>query len=109
VGEMEKPLATGKAAKPRCFKNLKINNLPASWRNNKKKSWMTPATMKEWLNMFNAKMKKENGNVIHFLDNATFHPKEILSNVNITCMQQVYNNPWIWVLFTHSNCTTGNF
>jgi hypothetical protein len=24
VGEMEKPLVIGKAAKPRCFKNLKI-------------------------------------------------------------------------------------
>jgi hypothetical protein len=24
----------GKAAKPRCFKNLKINNLPVIWRNN---------------------------------------------------------------------------
>jgi hypothetical protein len=26
----------GKAAKPRCFKNLKINNLPVSGRKNKK-------------------------------------------------------------------------
>jgi hypothetical protein len=30
----------GKAAKPRRFKNLKINNLPAIWRNNKK-TWIT--------------------------------------------------------------------
>jgi hypothetical protein len=36
VGEIEKPLMTGKASKPRCFKNLKINNLPVIWRNNKK-------------------------------------------------------------------------
>jgi hypothetical protein len=48
----------GKAAKPRHFKNLKINNLPVIWRNNKK-AWMTAATMEEWLNMFNAKMKIE--------------------------------------------------
>jgi hypothetical protein len=39
VGEMEKPLVIGKAAKPRCFKNLKINNLPVIWKNNKK-AWM---------------------------------------------------------------------
>jgi hypothetical protein len=39
--------------------------------------------MEEWLNMFNAKMKKENRNVIFFLDNATCHPKVTLSNVNI--------------------------
>jgi hypothetical protein len=55
-----------KAAKPRCFKNPKINNLPVMWRNNKK-AWMTAATMEEWLNMFNAKMKKENRNDIFFL------------------------------------------
>jgi hypothetical protein len=58
AGEMEKPLVIGKAAKPRCFKNLKMNNLPVIWRNNKK-AWMTAATREEWLNMFIAKMKKE--------------------------------------------------
>jgi hypothetical protein len=36
VGEMEKPLVIGKAAKQRCFMNLKIKNLPVIWRNNKK-------------------------------------------------------------------------
>jgi hypothetical protein len=44
---------------------------------------MTAATTEEWLNMFNAKMKKENRNDILFLDNATCHPKETLSNVKI--------------------------
>jgi hypothetical protein len=37
VGDMENPLVAGKAAKLRCFKNLKINNLPVIRRNNKKK------------------------------------------------------------------------
>jgi hypothetical protein len=36
VGEIEKPLVIGKAATPRCVKNLKINNLPVIWGNNKK-------------------------------------------------------------------------
>jgi hypothetical protein len=36
VVEMEKPLVIEKAEKPRCFKNLKINNLPVIWRNSKK-------------------------------------------------------------------------
>jgi hypothetical protein len=66
--EMEKPLMTEKAAKPRCFKNLNINNLPVVWRN-KKKAWMTSAAMEEWLNTFNAKMKKGNINAILFIDN----------------------------------------
>jgi hypothetical protein len=52
------------------------------WRNNKK-AWMTAATMEEWLNMFDAKMKKENRNGVLFLDNATRHPKVTLSDVKI--------------------------
>jgi hypothetical protein len=36
VGEMEKPLMIGKAAEPRFFKNLKMNNLPVICRNSKK-------------------------------------------------------------------------
>jgi hypothetical protein len=54
VGGNEKPLVIGKAVKRRCFKNLKINNLPVIWRNIKK-AWITAATMEELLNMFNAK------------------------------------------------------
>jgi hypothetical protein len=82
VVEMEKPLVIETAEKPRCFKNLKINNLPVNWRNNKK-AWMTVAIMEEWLNMFKAKMKQENRSVILFPDNATCHPKVTLSNVKI--------------------------
>jgi hypothetical protein len=47
------------------FQNLKINNLPVIWRNNEK-AWMTAATMYEWLNISNAKMKKENRIAILF-------------------------------------------
>jgi hypothetical protein len=57
VEEMEKPLVIGKAAKPRSFKDLKINNLSVIWRSNKD-PWMNAVTMEEWLNMFNIKMKK---------------------------------------------------
>jgi hypothetical protein len=73
-GRNGKASLIGKASKPRCFNNLKINNFPVIWRIDKK-AWMTAATMEEWLNMLNAKMKKENRNVIIFLDNATCHPK----------------------------------
>jgi hypothetical protein len=55
-GRNGKPLVIGKAAKPRCVKNLKINNLSVIWRSNKK-AWMTAAIMEEWLNIFSAKMK----------------------------------------------------
>jgi hypothetical protein len=78
---MEQPLVVGKAAKPRCFENLKINNLPVIWGNSKK-DWMTAATMEEWLNLFNANMKKENRNSI-LVDNAACQLKVTLSNVKI--------------------------
>jgi hypothetical protein len=45
---------------------------------------MTADSMEEWLNMFNANMKKETRNATLFLDNATCHPKVTLSNVKIT-------------------------
>jgi hypothetical protein len=58
------------------------NSLPVIWRSIKN-AWVTTRTKEEWLNMFNAKMKKENRNIIRFLDNATCHPKATLSNVKI--------------------------
>jgi hypothetical protein len=82
VVEMEKPLMTEKATKPRCLNYLKINTLPVIWRNNKK-AWMTAATMEEWLKMFNVKIKRENRNAIPFLDKAICHQKVTLLNVKI--------------------------
>jgi hypothetical protein len=93
--EMEKSLVIGNPAEPRCFKNLKINNSPMIWRNIRR-AWMIAATMRDWLNMFNAKMKKKNRNVILFLHNATCHPKVTLSNLEIAWfqqMRQVHYNP----------------
>jgi rhamnogalacturonyl hydrolase YesR len=58
------------------------NNLAVIWRSSQK-AWIAAATMEEWLNMFDAKVKKENRNAILFLDNATCYPKVTLSNVKI--------------------------
>ena len=54
-GDLEMPLVIGKAKKPRCFKNVKIQSLPVIWRNNTK-AWMTGTLMEEWLISFNARM-----------------------------------------------------
>jgi hypothetical protein len=58
--------------------------------------------------MFNAKMKKENRNVILFLDNTTCHPKVTLSNVKIawfpataTSVLQPMNMGVIYILKSH--------
>lgn len=82
-GDFEKPLVVGKAAKPRCFKNLDIKKLPVIWRNNSK-AWMTQLIMTEWLSELNKKMKKEKRNILLFMDNATCHPTDnTFSNVKV--------------------------
>ena len=81
-GETEKPLVIGKAAKPRCFRNLDIWKLPVEWRSNKN-AWMTSQIMEEWLTAFNGRMKMQNRHVLLFLDNATCHPHIKLSNVRL--------------------------
>jgi hypothetical protein len=36
AGEIEKPLVIGRAANPRCFKNIDIKKLPVDWKSNEK-------------------------------------------------------------------------
>lgn len=79
-GEMEKALVIGKAAKPRCFRNMDIQKLPVEWRSDKK-AWMTSQIMEEWLTAFNGRMKVQNRHVLLFSDNATCQPHIKLSNV----------------------------
>jgi hypothetical protein len=58
TGEIEKPLVTGIASKPRCFKNIDIKKLPIDWKSNK--TWMTSHIMEERLTAFDVKMKQQN-------------------------------------------------
>lgn len=83
VGEKEKLLVIGKAARPRAFKNVNIKDLPAFWKHNKK-AWMTRDIMAEWLEQFDRKMSQQNRKILLFLDNAASHPKDIiLKNIKI--------------------------
>lgn len=82
VGDMEKPLVIGKSVKPRCFKNLDVSKLPVIWCANKK-AWMTGSIMENWLIQFNNRLIRENRKIILFLDNASSHPKLILSNLKL--------------------------
>lgn len=81
-GHFEKPLVIGKSRKPRCFKSVKIDELPVTWRANKK-AWMTAAIMEEWLLEFNKRMHKQKRNILLFLDNASSHPHLELSNITL--------------------------
>lgn len=77
-GDFETPLV--KALKPRCFKNIIVNDLGVTWKANRK-AWMTQELMKEWLSNFDRKMQGRK--VILFLDNATSHPHLNLQNVKL--------------------------
>jgi hypothetical protein len=51
-----KPLVIGRSAKPRCFKNVKLENLGVMYRYNKK-AWMTAIIFQEWLHHFDRQGK----------------------------------------------------
>ena len=51
-----KPLVIGKNAKPRCFKNVKLENLGVIYQYNKK-AWMTAILFQEWLHYFDQQMQ----------------------------------------------------
>lgn len=62
----------GKAAKPRCFKNLNIKELPVTWRSNRT-SWMTATLFDEWLTSVNKSMIKQKRKILLFIDHAPCH------------------------------------
>jgi predicted DNA-binding protein YlxM (UPF0122 family) len=82
TGEKLQPLIIGKCRKPRCFKNIDPKNLPVSYRFNKK-AWMTSAIYEDWLKTVNKTMKRQNRNILMFVDNAPSHPQLNLSNVTV--------------------------
>jgi len=81
-----KPLIIGKCAKPRCFKNINISNLPIIYRHNSK-AWMLLTTFQEWLQNFDLQMSRKYNNqrVLLFLDNCPCHKIEglVLSHVDV--------------------------
>ena len=72
VGHKMDPWFIGTAAKPRCFarSGVKIENLPMTWRHNKK-AWMTGKIFKEYLLWFNALTADRN--VVLLVDGFSSH------------------------------------
>jgi len=60
----------GNAENPRCFKNIKKENLGVIYKSNSK-AWMTAAIFQEWLRAFDAKMHGRK--VVLLLDNCPGH------------------------------------
>ena len=70
-GEKLSPLAIGKSANPRCFKNVK--NLPVPYEANSK-AWMTSTLFEKWLRKLDFQTRKSDRKIAMFLDNCTAHP-----------------------------------
>jgi hypothetical protein len=82
TGEKLPALMIGKAANPRCFKNINVKAMHISYKSNKK-AWMTSYLFEEWLRAFDRKMKRQDRHVLLFLDNAPSHPTFQLENVKL--------------------------
>jgi len=79
-----KPLVIGKAGRPHCFRNVNMNTLPVTYRNNQK-AWMRSDIFMEWLNSLNRTMYRKNKKILLLVDNAGPHGSDPppLSNVTL--------------------------
>lgn len=82
TGEKLRPFVIGKSLKPRCFKNVKMKDLPVTYTANKK-AWMTSALFQNWVTSVNEDMKKKKRSILLIVDNCPAHP-EIPGLSNLT-------------------------
>ncbi|KAJ8886754.1 hypothetical protein PR048_012966 [Dryococelus australis] len=76
------PLVTGKAAQPRCFKNIK--SFTCRYESNQN-AWMTCKIFLQYLHFLDPKMGVQNRKITLFLDHCSAHPAEtsVLRNIRI--------------------------
>lgn len=74
------PFVIGKYANLRCFKNVKVKNLPITYRNNAK-AWMLAIHFQEWFQDFKLQVTKRHGEqpILLLLDNCPSHKIENLN------------------------------
>jgi len=67
-----KPLVIGKSANPRCFKNVRKENLDAKYEANKK-AWMTGNIFGRWIESLNHTNRLKHRRILVLVDNASSH------------------------------------
>ena len=78
-----KLLVIGKSLRPRCFKNVNVDNLRVTYRANKK-AWMTSQIFNEWLAAWDSYLTKVNRKILLLVDNCTAHPHvSTLKNIQL--------------------------
>lgn len=71
--DKKKLLVIGKSAKPRCFKGLKIDNMPVDYYHNRK-AWMTKVIFEKWLRTWDTQLQKASRKICLVIDNCSAHP-----------------------------------
>ena len=67
-----RPLVIGHAKRPRCFKNVNVDNLPVIYQQNSK-AWMRMDIWEGWLQRINSIFRSENRKILLLVDNAPSH------------------------------------
>lgn len=78
--EKLEPIVVNRAAKPRCFRGVNINDIPIKYFSNTK-AWMTTKVFLEWVRAINLKMHGRK--ILLLVDNAPGHAEIELNNVRI--------------------------
>jgi hypothetical protein len=84
MGEKLTPLVIGKAANPRCLKNVRRERLGVTYVSNKR-AWMTSAVFSDWLRDVNSEMRRKGRKILLFMESAAFHTADMsLSHVQLS-------------------------
>ncbi|CAG8687603.1 20221_t:CDS:2, partial [Dentiscutata erythropus] len=80
------PLVIGKYQRPRCFKNIRIQNMPMKYSSNAK-AWMISSLFQEWIQEFDHQVGQmhQGQRVLLLLDNC---PSHILAGLTLHLMLQ---------------------
>ena len=85
AGEKEPPIVIWKSEKPRCFKGIKIDQLPVKYYS-QSKAWMTGDILDAVLTKWNRRLSSRGRSIALLMDNAGCHPEELkdkYSNIKI--------------------------
>ena len=80
--DKRKLLVIGKSRKPRCFKGIRVDLLPVTYRANEN-AWMTALLFKEWLKTWNKDLIEQGRKICLLVDNCSAHPEVELSNIRL--------------------------
>ena len=87
------PLVIGKSANPRCFKNIRKENLGVKYEANKK-AWMTGDIFSRWIKSLNHTNRLKHRKILVLVDNASSYiVSEELNYVNVHFLPPlIYNH-----------------